>query len=94
MSLQRLQTFKQRGLMASPVVTKELTRLAAENHHSKDQMVRLGVLQGWRMLNQKRFRETRLWMDEMVRLCKENQLQHQMEVAKHVRKLAMDRVAI
>ena len=28
------------------------------------------------------------------RLCKENQLQHQMEVAKHVRKLAMDGVAI
>ena len=44
--------------MASPLLTRELTRLAGENHHSKDQMVRLGVMQGWRMLNQRRFRET------------------------------------
>ena len=94
MSLQRLQTFKQRGLMASQVVTKELTRLAAETHHSKSQMVRLGVLQGWKMLNQRKFRETRAWMDEMVRLCQEHQLQHQMEIARHIKKLAVEGVAI
>ena len=55
MSLQRLQTFKQRGLIASPVVTREMTRLIEETHHSQDQKVRLGVLQGWRLLNQGRF---------------------------------------
>ena len=90
MSLQRLQTFKQRGQMASQVVTWELTRLAAETHHSKSQMVRLGVLQGWKMLNQRKFRETRVWMDEMVSLCQE----HQMEIAKHVKRLAVEGVAI
>lgn len=94
MSLQRLQTFKQRGLIASPVVTREMTRLAEETHHSQDQKVRLGVLQGWRLLNQGRFSETRLWMDEMVRQCKDYQLAHQMEMAKYIRKLAIDRIAI
>ena len=92
--MQRLQTFKQRGLMASQVVTRELTRLAAETHHSKSQMVRLGVLQGWKMLNQRKFRETRAWMDEMVRLCQEHQLQHQMEIARHIKKLAVEGVSI
>ena len=71
-----------------------LTRLAEETHHSQDQKVRLGVLQGWRLLNQGRFSETRLWMDEMVRQCKDYQLAHQMEMAKYIRKLAIDRIAI
>ncbi len=57
-------------------------------------MVRLGVLQGWKMLNQHKFRETIAWMDEMVRLCQEHQLQHQMEMAKHIKKLAVEGVAI
>ena len=94
MSLARLNTFKMRGLMASPVVKKELARLAMETGHSMDHMVKLGVLQGWRMLNLRRFDEARVWMDEVVRLAIQHQMTHQVDVAKQVRRFAEERVAV
>ena len=94
MSLQRLNTFKMRGLMSSPMVKKELVRLAAERGHSMDHMVKLGVLQGWRMLNLRRFDEARESIDEVVRLAIHHQMSHQADITKQVRRLAMERVAV
>ena len=80
-ALQRLTTFRMRGMRATNVVCEELARLAAGPDLSLEHRVKIGVQKGWQLLYDWKFEAAKKLRNEILPMATTNMMPHQTDQA-------------